>query len=515
MKHAEKIIKNSESDKRNALAACRAESEEQMKNVIAECDAKVNAMMKEEQNSMEDELRLTHERYKACLLRVEMERVILDEKLSLRDAEITKLSATLEEFRLSIETQESFSQSLQIELDRAEAELAEKKEEVRDLKNYIRTETAEMVAKKKRIEVANTENTASVMALTTSLAQSNAEVEKLQNELKHSEDCIREHRDLLNVMRSNKQLMDEQIQAILEELDIHREMVDKHQTNNISQFELIKSIFETQIEGLKQDAAKEISRLQNDCEQKSLKNDELKKQLDEMVKNLHDVQHQLLKLEEQTDAQELDMSRLELANTKLLGQLKSREEELKKNNQLLKDQAAQHKTITDMANGQIEELSQKVEWFKTRDKDSEETTLLLEQERIKWRSLENILTQQLQEEKARREEAEEEVKKIKELNNDLKKDYEEISEKYAEVIGHQNPKQRIKHVTHLKDKNYHLEQELRNKIKIIEQQQKTIEKLKAEEKRSHWKGKENVGMVHSTPISSPHKTLTPLRSRND
>lgn len=113
------------------------------------------------------------------------------------------------------------------------------------------------------------------MALTTSLAQSNAEVEKLQNELKHSEDCIREHRDLLNVMRNNKQLMDEQIQAILEELDIHREMVDKHQTNNISQFELIKSIFETQIEGLKQDAAKEISRLQNDCEQKSLKNDEV------------------------------------------------------------------------------------------------------------------------------------------------------------------------------------------------------------------------------------------------
>lgn len=42
MKHAEKIIKNSESDKRNALAACRAESEEQMKNVIAECDAKVS-----------------------------------------------------------------------------------------------------------------------------------------------------------------------------------------------------------------------------------------------------------------------------------------------------------------------------------------------------------------------------------------------------------------------------------------------------------------------------------------
>lgn len=51
-----------------------------------------------------------------------------------------------------------------------------------------------------------------------------------------------------------------------------------------------------------------------------------------------------------------------------------------------------------------------------------------------------------------------EVKKIIESNIHLKKDYEEISDKYAEIIGHQNPKQRIKHVTHLKEKIYHLEQ---------------------------------------------------------
>lgn len=62
-------------------------------------------MMKETQSTVEDEMRLTNERYKACLLRVEMERAVLDEKLSQRDAEIAKLSATLEELRLSIETQ--------------------------------------------------------------------------------------------------------------------------------------------------------------------------------------------------------------------------------------------------------------------------------------------------------------------------------------------------------------------------------------------------------------------------
>lgn len=50
------------------------------------------------------------------------------------------------------------------------------------------------------------------------------------------------------------------------------------------------------------------------------------------------------------------------------------------------------------------------------------------------------------------------MKKIAELNGRLKKDYEEISEKYVDVIGHQNPKQRIKHVTQLKEKIIQQEQ---------------------------------------------------------
>jgi len=51
-----------------------------------------------------------------------------------------------------------------------------------------------------------------------------------------------------------------------------------------------------------------------------------------------------------------------------------------------------------------------------------------------------------------------EIKKLVTLNEVLKKDYKEIVEKYADIIGHQNPKQRIKHVIRLKDKNYELEQ---------------------------------------------------------
>ncbi|XP_018309471.1 hyaluronan mediated motility receptor isoform X3 [Mycetomoellerius zeteki] len=504
MKHAQKMIEQMEADKRDTLITCRTESTEQ-----------VSAMVEEARNTVEEEMRFANDNYKRCLLRMEVERAALDENLSQRDIEITKLSTTLEELRSSVETQASFSQSLQTELDKAESELAEKKQELRALKDHIRTEAAEMVARKKRFELIMAENQASVAALTNRLAQSNAEVERLQYEVKRSEDCIREHKELLTAMRSNSQLVHEQVNSFMKELDAHRDLVDQHQSGNISQFDSLKSIFETKIQNLKQNAAKEITRLEDDSKLKTILNNELKMQLEEMTKSISEAQSALLVLEEQNDAREIDISRMQLENNKLFDQLESSEKALEENKRLLQDQAKQHKIIIDEANSRIEELSEKTKQFEEIEKTAKETTLLLEQERIKWKSSENELIQQLEEEITRRVEADEEIKKLVTMNEVLMKEYKEVIEKYADVIGHQNPKQRIKHVIRLKNKNYELEQELLTKTRLVEQQQKTIEKLKAEEKRSHWKGKENVGMVHSTPISSPHKTLTPLRDRND
>ncbi|XP_011877408.1 PREDICTED: hyaluronan mediated motility receptor-like isoform X1 [Vollenhovia emeryi] len=514
MKHARQMIEESEADKHAMLATYSTESEEQVKKTIVECDAKVHAMVEETRNTVEEEMRLANDRYKACLLRMEVERTALDKKLLQRDNEITKLSITLEELRSSVETQASFSQSLQLELDKAESDLAEKKEELRALKDQIRTEAAGMVARKKRFEVIMAENQASVVALTNRLAQSNAEVERLQYEVTRSENSIREHKELLCAMRTNSQLVHEQVHSFMRALDSHRELVDQHQSGNMSQFDKIKSLFETKIENLKQKAAKEISRLEDDAKLKSILNDELRLQLDEMSKNINEAQGALLVLEEQNDARQIDISRMELINNKLIEELKSRDKALDESKLLLQDQAMQHKIILDKANSQIKQLSEKVKQFEEMGPTAKETTLLLEQERNKWKSSENELMQQLKKEIAKRERAEEEIAKFAILNEDLKKNYVEITEQYAEAIGHQNPKQRIKHVIRLKDKKCELEQELLTKTRLVEQQQKTIEKLKAEEKRSHWKGKENVGMVHSTPISSPHKT-TPLRDRND
>lgn len=50
------------------------------------------------------------------------------------------------------------------------------------------------------------------------------------------------------------------------------------------------------------------------------------------------------------------------------------------------------------------------------------------------------------------------MEKLTKYNEQLLKDYQEIHEKYAEVVGHHNHRQRIKHVSQLKDKINQLEQ---------------------------------------------------------
>ena len=517
--HADKLVANAEAVTRETLAACRTECEERVKRVIADSDAKINAMIREAKITVEEEMRLTAERYKACLARVEMERTALDEKLAIKDAEINRLSATLEELKNSAETQESFGQSLQIELDRAETELAEKKDELRALKDQIRAEAAEMVARRKRFEVIMAENQASVAALTKRLAQSNAEVERLQHELKRGEDCINEHRDLLSIMRNNSQIVHEQVHVLMDQLDAKKGLVDQLEAESLSELESLKSVFEAKIDDLKKIATRQVAKLQAENDVKTAQNIEMKNQLQEMANHLAEAQSMLLKLEERNDAQELEISRVDMLNNKFNEQLKERETAIEDLNKLLEHQSEIHKVTLNEASLKIEELSDKIKCLEEKDSQIPKHNELLEEEQNKWRSLEKTIIEKLEEEKSRREAAEDEVKKLSKYNEQLLKDYQEIHEKYAEVVGHHNHRQRIKHVSQLKDKINQLEQDLYAKMRTIEQQHKVIEKLRAEEKRVHSKGKENMLGISqntfATPIPSPHKPLTPLRNRND
>ena len=448
-----------------------AECEEKLKRVMAESNEKANAMIMEAKTAVEEEMRLTTERYKSCLAQAEIDRVASTEKLVEKDAEITRLSVTLEELKSSADTQESFGQSLQMELDRAETELAEKKEELRAFKDQILSEAAEIAARRHRFAVIMAENQSSVAALTNRLTQNNAEGERLQYELKRGEDCINEHRDLLNIMRNNSEIVHGQVRALMEELDAKEGLVNQLKADSSSEVQSMKSVFEAKIEDLEEIATEKVTKLQADCDAKDARNVEEKNQLHKMTNHLNEAQAMILQLEERTDALELEISRVELLNGKLNEQLKETNVALEEANKLLEGQSeiALHE-----AQSKIQELSDEIKSLQENENDIEETTELLK------------------EEKSRREAAEEEVRKLARYNERLRKDYEEISEKYAELVGHQNHRQRIKHVSQLKDKINQLEQDMRVKMRTIEQQQRIIEKLKTEEKRIHIRGKENA-----------------------
>ena len=479
-----------------------AECEEKLRRVIAESNEKANAMIMEAKTAVEEEMRVTTEKYKSSLAQAEMDRVALTEKLVERDAEITRLSVALEELKSSADTQESFGQSLQMELDRAETELAEKKEELKAFKDQILSEAAEIVARKHRFAVIMAENQSSVAALSSRLTQNNAEGERLQHELKRGEDCINEHRDLLNIMRNNSKIVHGQVHALMEELDAKKGIVNQLKAASSSEVQSMKSLFEAKIADLEEIARKKVTKLQADCDAKDAQNVEANNQLHKMTNHLNVAQGMLLQLEERSDVLELEISRMELLNGKLNEQLKENNVALEEANKLLEGQS-EHKLSLHEAQSKIRELSDEIKSLQENENDIEEKTKLLK------------------EEKSRREAAEEEVKKLAGYNERLKKDYEEISEKYAELVGHQNHKQRIKHVSQLKDKINQLEQDMRVKIRTIEQQKGIIEKLKAEERRTHIKGKENtLGMSKNivdltSPVSSPQKPLTPLRNRNE
>lgn len=126
-----------------------------------------------------------------------------------------------------------------------------------------------------RFEVVMTENQASVNALVERLAQSSAEVERLQRELKCGEACVKEHRDLLNAMRNSSKLVNEQVYSLMDQLHSKRGIIDQLEINNLADIDSIRVLFEAKIDNLQQVTAKEITRLNEECEKKTDENEEV------------------------------------------------------------------------------------------------------------------------------------------------------------------------------------------------------------------------------------------------
>ncbi|XP_069704328.1 myosin-11-like isoform X2 [Periplaneta americana] len=96
--------------------------------------------------------------------------------------------------------------------------------------------------------------------------------------------------------------------------------------------------------------------------------------------------------------------------------------------------------------------------------------------------------------------------------------------RFAEILGHQNHKQKIKHVMKLKEQNYELKKEIEKLESQVRSQKRLIDKLKDEQRATAARktvlhqhnstsvtGKENVdhSPIRKSPVSSPN--MKPLR----
>ena len=120
------------------------------------------------------------------------------------------------------------------------------------------------------------ENQASVCALTNRIAESDAEVKRLQRELETSESSLREHRDLLSSVQSNSKVLQEQVHAITDQLKEKESLIDQLKENCKTEIESFKSALESKIENVMEVTAIRVSKLQEDCLNKSKLNAEVK-----------------------------------------------------------------------------------------------------------------------------------------------------------------------------------------------------------------------------------------------
>jgi uncharacterized small protein (DUF1192 family) len=158
---------------------------------------------------------------------------------------------------------------LQAELDRAEAELMEKKELLRNLKDQIRIESAEMVARRRRFEVVMSENQASVAALTHRLAQSEAEVERLQKELQTNEGSLTGYCDLFETIVHDSKIVQDQLDSITDKVEEKVELINQLEVKSVTEINTAKTAFNAKIENLKSVTIDELTKAQKQCKIKS------------------------------------------------------------------------------------------------------------------------------------------------------------------------------------------------------------------------------------------------------
>ncbi|CAH0561234.1 unnamed protein product [Brassicogethes aeneus] len=414
------------------------------------------------------------------------------------------------------------------ELEETKETIEKQKEEIKEATNQKRCYQITMATCQETIEV-----------LKKRLISSDSDVEQLKQEVMHCEEknleqenkLIRLKEDLKRSEEQNEEL-ELQYESSLRMNEIEIALIKEELNGKIEEYRrktedfLVKTNEEWKI---LEDAQELVACAQIEIEHLELENEELKKreencaevaikeeEIAELKKLLLQNQEKCESYSQYVDYYKMKISENESEIEELSGIRKKyieqsgRYDDILQKFEAVKTENLKYKNKFNTEKNNYEELLKK---FQELQADNENNKRLVEEQRI----LIGPFKEQL-------EAYELEKDALLGENRCIEREARDISSKYADVLGHQNQKQKIKHLHALKEKNLELLQskmDLEKKVKI---QSKTMEKLKKENedlkkclkkfKAPANTDKENIGSPNRSLTSMQIHSPGPLRERN-
>ncbi|GJQ83134.1 hypothetical protein Trydic_g15371 [Trypoxylus dichotomus] len=453
---------------------------------------------------------------------------------------------------------------LKLDYDNVITKLESASHELAREKELRQNETQQTIAEKHTFEVTITKTRKAVEALTKRLFDSDRDVEQLKSELE-----ICEKEKLENEDKCNKLSVElETFKKLYEDMELQNESNLKLAQNQIRKLEkeLLRkvdyykmkaeaSIIENNLAN--QETPSELAEIKEQLHQQQTLNSEAQnlitkasQELEQYITYNKELEQKILNLTNELEAATKRSAEIEDVNKELREQLKNQEDrynELEKNTNV----------EVDAENGEIESLKKEMnqlqekgdsyyqycEYYKCQtskyEKEIEELNviqrnyidqsgkydeLLQKYDELLVRNAELAKTIVQQESligpfRDQLEAYEIERTTLLDQKHDAENEAKIMGMKYAQILGHQNQKQKIKHLIDLKHKNFELMEnkaEIEQKVRV---QAKTIEKLKREIASLTKTSKRQVGDDKEN-LNSPNRSLnnshvfSPLRERN-
>ncbi|XP_057630773.1 hyaluronan mediated motility receptor isoform X2 [Chionomys nivalis] len=418
----------------------------------------------------------------------------LEEDLKEKDREILSLQRSLEEtltFSKQIEDLTVKCQLLETERD----DLVNKdRERAESLSAEIQIVTEKLVLEKQEYE---------------KLQQKELQIESLLQQEKELSASLQQHLcSFQEEMTSEKNVIREELKLALEELDavqqkeeqserLVRQLEEETKSTAEQLSRLEELLREKEVELEKSNAAHihatmtlqesyKTSTLK-EMEELKLENVALQERVAMAEKNVEEVQHQILTAENTN--QEYARMLLDLQNRSTL-----KEAEIKEIT------VSSLKKITDLQNQlrqQDEDFKKQLEEEETRKAEKEDAVAELTVESNKWRLLYEELYNKTKPFQEQLDAFEAERQALLNERGATQEQLNKIRDSYAELLGHQNLKQKIKHVVKLKDENSQLKSE-------VSKLRSQLFKRKQNELRLQGELNKALGIKHFDPAKAFH-----------